>query len=144
MTVRPEVSVVVPLYNESLNVEQLHREMSASLAALGRPYEVILVDDGSTDGTAERLRAIEDADPRVRVLRLRRNFGQTAAFSAGFDHAQGDVVVTSDGDLQNDPADIPSLVAKLEDHPKPLRTILQEMMAEAAPYLLSEMSGGTR
>jgi glycosyltransferase involved in cell wall biosynthesis len=115
MAVRPEISVVVPLNNEAPNVEELHRELSASLATLARPYEILLVDDGSTDGTPERLRRIEEADPRVRVLRLRRNFGQTAAFSAGFDHAQGDVVVTSDGDLQNDPADIPGLVAKLDE-----------------------------
>ena len=115
MDPRPEISVVVPLYNEAPNVEELHRELSASLAGLGRPYEILLVDDGSTDGTLERLRAIEGRDPRLRVLRLRRNFGQTAAFSAGFDHARGDIVVTSDGDLQNDPADIPALVAKLEE-----------------------------
>jgi glycosyltransferase involved in cell wall biosynthesis len=115
MAAKPEISVVVPLYNEAPNVEELHRELSASLARLGRPYEILLVDDGSTDGTPEGLRRIEAGDPHVRVLRLRRNFGQTAAFSAGFDHAQGDVVVTSDGDLQNDPADIPALVAKLEE-----------------------------
>jgi glycosyltransferase involved in cell wall biosynthesis len=74
-----------------------------------------MVDDGSTDRTLERLLAIEARDPRVRVVRLRRNFGQTAAFSAGFDHARGEVVVTSDGDLQNDPADIPRLLAKLDE-----------------------------
>src|SRR5512134_878084 len=115
MAVRPEISVVVPLYNEAPNVEELHRELSASLATLARPYEILLVDDGSTDGTADRLRRIEQQDPRVRVLRLRRNFGQTAAFSAGFDHARGDVIVTSDGDLQNDPRDIPALLARLDE-----------------------------
>src|SRR5262245_4241680 len=115
MADRPALSVVVPLYNEAENVEELHRELTRSLAALGRSYEILMVDDGSTDGTAARLQAIEAGDPHVRVLRLRRNFGQTAAFSAGFDHARGDVVVTSDGDLQNDPADIPALVQKLEE-----------------------------
>jgi glycosyltransferase involved in cell wall biosynthesis len=109
------VSVVVPLYNEVDNVGELHRELTRSLEALGRPYEILLVDDGSRDGTLDRLLEIESADPRVRVLRLRRNFGQTAAFSAGFDHARGEVVVTSDGDLQNDPADIPRLLAKLDE-----------------------------
>ena len=109
------MTVVVPLYNEADNVGDLHRELTASLEGAGRPYEVILVDDGSTDGTPERIAAIESVDPRVRVLRLRRNFGQTAAFSAGFDHARGEVVVTSDGDLQNDPADIPRLVGKLDE-----------------------------
>ncbi|MGE0454235.1 MAG: glycosyltransferase family 2 protein [Vicinamibacteria bacterium] len=110
---KPFVSVVVPLYNEVENVADLHAELTASLASLGGRYELLLVDDGSQDGTLERLLAIEAQDEHVRVLRLRRNFGQTAAFSAGFDHARGDVVVTSDGDLQNDPKDIPALVAKL-------------------------------
>src|SRR5258708_14452398 len=110
---RPQISVVIPLFNEAENVEDLYRELTATLEPLGRPYEILLVDDGSTDGTQERLAALEKRDPRVRVVRLRRNFGQTAAFSAGFDHARGDVVVTSDGDLQNDPAHSPRLLAKL-------------------------------
>ena len=114
-SLRPEVSVVIPVYNEVENVPDLHRELTRALETMGRPYEIIVVDDGSRDGTLERLLEIEAADPRLRVLRLRRNFGQTAAFSAGFDHARGDVVVTSDGDLQNDPADIPMVVAKLEE-----------------------------
>ena len=114
-SVRPAVSVVVPIYNEADNLEDLHRELTQALEAMGRPYEIILVDDGSRDGSLERMAALEARDRRVRVLALRRNFGQTAAFSAGFDHARGAVVVTSDGDLQNDPADIPRLVAKLEE-----------------------------
>ena len=113
--IRPQISVVIPVFNEADNVADLHRELTASLEGYGRPYEVLFVDDGSRDQTLARLVEIERADPRVRVLRLRRNFGQTAAFSAGFDHARGDVVVTSDGDLQNDPADIPRLVARLDD-----------------------------
>ncbi len=112
---KPEVSVVIPVFNEAENVDELHAQLSSVLSALGRPYEILFVDDGSSDGTLERLRALEARDPNLRVLRLRRNFGQTAAFSAGFDHAQGDVVVTSDGDLQNDPADIPRLLAKLDE-----------------------------
>jgi glycosyltransferase involved in cell wall biosynthesis len=111
---RPYVSVVVPLYNEVDNVEELYRELTLSLDSLGRPYELVLVDDGSTDGTRKRLLELEGRDPRVRAVLLRRNFGQTAAFSAGFDAAQGAVIVTSDGDLQNDPADIPLLVNRLE------------------------------
>ena len=112
---RPLVSVVVPLYNEAENVADLHRELSAALAPVAGGYEILLVDDGSRDETGSRLAALAAADPRVRVLTLRRNFGQTAAFSAGFDHARGEVVVTSDGDLQNDPADIPRLLAKLDE-----------------------------
>jgi glycosyltransferase involved in cell wall biosynthesis len=112
---RPAISVVVPLYNEAENLDDLYREMCAALEPMDREFELVLVDDGSTDGTRERLLALESADSRVRVVLLRRNFGQTAAFSAGFDRASGDIVVTSDGDLQNDPADIPALVAKLEE-----------------------------
>jgi glycosyltransferase involved in cell wall biosynthesis len=108
------VSIVVPLYNEAQNVDDLHRQLVAALEPTGRDFELVLVDDGSTDGTRERLRALERSDTRVKVVLLRRNFGQTAAFSAGFDRSRGDVVVTSDGDLQNDPADIPGLVEKLE------------------------------
>ena len=111
----PRVSVVIPVFNEAENLADLHRELTASLGPLGQPYEILLVDDGSTDSSLERLLAIEAGDPRVRVLRLRRNFGQTAAFSAGFDHSRGEIVVTSDGDLQNDPADIPRLLAKLDE-----------------------------
>jgi glycosyltransferase involved in cell wall biosynthesis len=112
---RPQISIVIPVFNEVDNVRDLHGELTAALDPLGRPYEILLVDDGSTDGTLPALLAIESGDPRVRVVRLRRNFGQTAAFSAGFDHARGDVIVTSDGDLQNDPRDIPGLVGKLDE-----------------------------
>jgi glycosyltransferase involved in cell wall biosynthesis len=110
----PQISVVVPLFNEVLNLDDLHRQLTAALGTTGRPFELVLVDDGSTDGTREKLLALEAADPRVVAVILRRNFGQTAAFSAGFDRSRGEVVVTSDGDLQNDPADIPRLVEKLE------------------------------
>ncbi len=110
----PAISVVVPLYNEAENLDDLHREMTQALEPTGRDFELVLVDDGSTDGTREGLLALEQSDPRVHVVLLRRNFGQTAAFSAGFDRAAGEIVVTSDGDLQNDPADIPALVEKLE------------------------------
>ena len=112
---RPELSVVVPLYNEAPNVEQLHRELTAALQAHGLSYELILVDDGSTDGTFAALTALHAGDPHVCLVRLRRNFGQTAAFAAGFDRARGRIIVTLDGDLQNDPRDIPRLLARLAD-----------------------------
>ena len=111
----PEISVVIPLYNEAANVEPLHAELTAVLRDLGRPYELILVDDGSTDGTFEALAAVHGRDPHVAVIRFRRNFGQTAAFAAGFDRAAGPIIVTLDGDLQNDPRALPALVARLEE-----------------------------
>lgn len=112
---RPEISVVVPMRNESRNVEPLYRELTTTLEAFGRPYEIMAIDDGSTDDTFRLLSALQAADPRLRVIRFRRNFGQTAAFAAGFAHARGRYIVTSDGDLQNDPADIPAMVTRLEE-----------------------------
>lgn len=110
----PEISVVIPLYNEIENVDDLCREVRDALDPLHRSYEVLLVDDGSKDGTGARARVLARDHPALRVLSLRRNFGQTAAFSAGFDHARGRIVVTSDGDLQNDPRDIGPMLSKLE------------------------------
>jgi len=110
----PDLSVVVAVYNKAPNVAELYRELSDTLVAWGRPYELIFVDDGSADETFEILAGLQAGDARVRVIRLRRNFGQTAAFAAGFAHARGRYVATSDGDLQNDPRDLPALVARLE------------------------------
>jgi len=110
----PEITVVVPMRNESPNVGDLYRELTDTLTAFGRPYEIIAIDDGSTDDTFELLARLQEEDPRLRVIRFRRNFGQTAAFAAGFAHARGRYVVTADGDLQNDPADIPDMIQLLE------------------------------
>ena len=110
----PILSIVVPIHNESASIPELFVELASALEAWGRPYEVLAIDDGSTDDSFERLVAIQAADSRVRVVRFRRNFGQTAAFAAGFALARGQVVVTCDGDLQNDPGDIPALVAMVE------------------------------
>jgi glycosyltransferase involved in cell wall biosynthesis len=106
----PQVSIVVPMRNESLNVAELYRELTEVLTTFGRPYEIIVIDDGSTDDTFARLAALQRADARLRIIRFRRNFGQTAAFAAGFAHARGRLIVTSDGDLQNDPRDIPGMI----------------------------------
>ena len=111
----PDLSVVIPLRNEAPNLRTLHQELTESLGKWGRPYELLLVDDGSTDDTFAILGELQRDDLHVRVVRLRRNFGQTAAFAAGFERARGRVIVTSDGDLQNDPRDIPALVARLEE-----------------------------
>ncbi|MCB2187091.1 MAG: glycosyltransferase family 2 protein [Deltaproteobacteria bacterium] len=110
-----DLSVVIPLYNEAPNVEALHAEVHEALKPLGLDYELILVDDGSQDNTFHLASALAEAERRTVVIGLRRNFGQTAAMSAGFDHARGEVIVTLDGDLQNDPRDIPKLLAKLEE-----------------------------
>src|SRR5687768_16138174 len=99
----PDISVIVPMRNEAPNVDELYLELTSTLVAFGRPYEIIAIDDGSEDGTFELLAALQARDPRLRVIRFRRNFGQTAAFAAGFAHARGRLIVTADGDRQNDP-----------------------------------------
>jgi len=110
-----ELSVVIPVYNEEENVEPLFREIKGILASLGKSFEIIAVDDGSKDGTFPVLSRLHFAEPSLKVVRLKRNFGQTAALAAGLAHADGDIVVLMDGDLQNDPADIPALLAKLDE-----------------------------
>jgi glycosyltransferase involved in cell wall biosynthesis len=109
------ISIVIPLYNESESIDRLYEELTAAMESTHREYEIVLVDDGSTDGSFDRLRRLCERDERLRVIRLRRNFGQTAAFAAGFDAAEGDPIVTMDADLQNDPADIPGMLAKAEE-----------------------------
>lgn len=112
----PWLSVVIPFCNEEDNVRPLHEQIVSALEGLERSYEVVAVDDGSTDRTLSLLEAIAKVDSRWRVVVLRRNFGQTAAMSAGFDHATGEVMVTLDGDLQNDPADIPRMLELINDY----------------------------
>ncbi len=109
-----DLSIVIPIRNEAASIEALYRELTDVLSAWGRPYEILAVDDGSTDESFALLARIQAGDARVRVVRFRRNFGQTAAFAAGFARARGRLIVTSDGDLQNDPRDIPTMVDVLE------------------------------
>lgn len=110
----PALSVVIPVYNEEESVDLLCEKLHDSLSKVGRSYELVLVDDGSSDGTWAKLVAQTKRIPNLRVIRFRRNFGQTAAMSAGFHAARGDVVVTLDADLQNDPADIPLLLERMD------------------------------
>lgn len=110
------VSVVVPLYNEEENVHELHSSLKSVLDSIGTEYEIIYVDDGSTDNTLALIQKIQSEDNSVLIISLRRNFGQTAAFAAGFDYSKGDIIVTMDGDLQNDPNDIPKLLKLINDN----------------------------
>jgi glycosyltransferase involved in cell wall biosynthesis len=114
-TATPDVSVIVLVYNELDSVEPLHRELIGVLDGLGKPFEVVYVDDGSSDGGTKKLGEIATLDERVRVISFRRNFGQTAAVQAGIDYSRGDVLVFLDGDMQNDPHDIPHLLEKIDE-----------------------------
>ena len=108
-------SIVVPFFNEQESVAQLYVKIIEVMDAVGEPYEIVFVDDGSNDGTFRLMSEISDDDDRVVVVRLRRNFGQTAALKAGFDHSQGDIIISMDGDLQHDPAEIPLFIAKIQE-----------------------------
>ena len=112
---RPELSVFLPVYNEAENLLPLHDKLTRALEALGRSYEILYIDDGSTDASMARLREIALLDARVRVIAFRRNYGQTAAMSAGIDYARGDILIPMDADLQNDPADIGRLLTRLDE-----------------------------
>ena len=110
-----DLSIVIPVLNEAENIEHLLFQLKAVLDSIDKTSEIILVDDGSTDSSFEILERLQKSDDRLRVIRFRRNFGQSAAFSAGFDFAQGNIIITLDADLQNDPKDIPKLIQKLEE-----------------------------
>jgi glycosyltransferase involved in cell wall biosynthesis len=111
---RVEISVVIPLYNEQESLRQLYSELTGALNKLGKAYEIILVNDGSTDQSIDLLKNLAENDDKLRVISFTRNFGQTAAISAGFNHARGEVIVTMDGDLQNPPHDIGKLLDEMQ------------------------------
>lgn len=111
----PELSVIIPILNEEQNIKPLYSQLKSTLDALGRSYEIIFIDDGSCDNSFNVLKAIRQQDKTVKVIRFGRNYGQTAALAAGFDYAQGNILVTMDGDLQNNPQDIPHLLGKIEE-----------------------------
>lgn len=110
----PEISVIVPVFDEKGSLDQLHRELTAGLQRTGRPYEILFIDDGSRDGSAEKLDSLAAADPHVGVVHFRRNFGKSPALAAGFDRVRGQIVLTLDADLQDDPAMIPDFVARID------------------------------
>jgi glycosyltransferase involved in cell wall biosynthesis len=109
------LSITIPVFNEELNIEPLYRRLVAELEPLAKPFEIIMVNDGSSDGSERALDELAAKDPRVKVVHFRRNFGQTAAMMAGIHYASGEIIVPMDGDLQNDPADIRTLLAKLDE-----------------------------
>ena len=112
---KEKISVIVPIYNERENLEPFVEALTRALEPTGEEYEVLLIDDGSTDGSDTYLAALPSRDPRIRVIQFRRNFGQTAAMAAGFDYASGSILIPTDADLQNDPRDIPAILAKLRE-----------------------------
>jgi len=146
---RPTLSIVIPVFNEEENIPLLADEIRRALDPQGIAYEVIAVDDGSTDGSWSRLEAARAADPRWILVALRRNFGQTAALSAGFDHARGQVIVPLDGDLQNDPADIPRLLALAAEYDivsgwrknRQDRFLSRRLPSMLANWLISKVTG---
>jgi len=109
------ISIVIPFFNEEQNIEPIYEHLSSAITSLTHDFEIIFVDDGSTDNTFKNMLKIREKDAKVRIIKFRKNFGQSAALKAGFDHADGDVVISMDGDLQNDPTDIPVLLEKIEN-----------------------------
>src|SRR6204780_214655 len=109
------LSIVIPIHNEEHSILPLYDRLTAVLEQMQRPYEIIFVDDASNDRSFELLANLVETDGRLKVVRLRRNFGQTAALSAGFDEAQGNIIISLDGDLQHAPGDIPALLEKIEE-----------------------------
>ena len=145
-----KLSLVIPVFNEEGNLEILHSRIHEALRDLAGSYEIIFVDDGSTDGSFKALRELHRLDDHVIVIRFRRNFGQTAAFAAGFKRARGEVVVTMDADLQNDPADIPRLLEKIEEGfdvvsgwraNRKDRWISRRLPSMLANFLISQVTG---
>lgn len=145
-----KLSIIVPLYNEEGSVVPLYRAIVEALDPLGLDYELIFVDDGSTDATVAKARQLAAGDPRLRLLLLRTNYGQTPAMAAGIDYAGGDVLVTMDGDLQNDPADIPVLVEKIRSgydiavgwrHKRQDRLVSRRIPSRIANWLIGKVTG---
>ncbi|MYF99118.1 glycosyltransferase family 2 protein, partial [Candidatus Poribacteria bacterium] len=114
VTHKPYLSIIVPVYNEEENVRPLYEKIRSVCESIGKPYEVLFVDDGSQDKTFDVLSEMRDYSPNLSVIRFQENAGQTSAMAAGFEYAQGEYIISMDGDLQNDPADIPQLLEKLD------------------------------
>src|SRR5580698_4340260 len=146
----PKYSIVVPFHNEEENVTALYDRLKAVMEQIGDSFELVLVDDGSSDRTYKLLEEIAAVDSRVLVVKLRRNFGQTSALAAGFDHSQGDYILAMDGDLQHDPSEIPEFVAKLEEGYDVVsgwrkaridNFVMRRMPSRCANWLMAKLSG---
>ncbi|MBI4890884.1 MAG: glycosyltransferase family 2 protein [Acidobacteria bacterium] len=144
------LSIVIPIHNEEPAILRLYDRLTAVLAQVGKPYEIIFVDDASTDRSFDLLSNLVETDGRLRVVRLRRNFGQTAALSAGFDESKGDVIVAMDGDLQHDPADLPALLAKIDEgydissgwrKQRNDNMVMRKIPSRIANWLMAQVSG---
>ena len=143
-------SIVVPFYNEQENVSPLYMKLTEVMDGLGSPYELVFVDDGSRDNTFKVLSDIYEHDRRVNLVRLRRNFGQTAGLKAGFDFARGDIIISMDGDLQHDPEEIPRFIAKIEEgydlvsgwrHERRDHWLMRQVPSRAANWMMAKLSG---
>ena len=144
------ISILVPIFNEEESIEDSHREITEVMRRWGRRYEIVLVNDGSTDGTGQRMDALAATDPNVRAVHFRTNYGQTAAVTAAIDYSRGSILVPIDADMQNDPADIPALVRKLEEgfdvvsgwrKQRKDRSLTRVMPSRVANWLISRVSG---
>lgn len=150
MTQQPDLSVIVPFYNEEDNIQRMHAAIVAAVEPLGIPFEMVFVDDGSRDGTFERALAMARRDPRLRIVKFRRNYGQTPAMAAGIEQAQGKVLVTMDGDLQNDPADIAHFLQKIDEgydivvgwrHDRQDKLVSRKIPSQIANWLIGKVTG---
>jgi glycosyltransferase involved in cell wall biosynthesis len=147
----PKYSIVVPFHNEQESVRELHSRLSAVMTGRYEPVEFIFIDDHSTDHTLDRLKEVSETDPRVVVIRLKRNYGQTVALAAGFDYAEGEVIISMDGDLQHDPSDIPRMLSAFEETGSDIVSgwrkkrvdnfLLRRAPSHAANFLMSKLSG---
>jgi len=144
------ISVAVPLFNEEESAPVLYEQLKTVLEALDVGYEIIFVDDGSSDNTFEVVKSIAENDPRLRIIKFRRNFGQTPAMSAGIDHAKGEIIITMDGDLQNDPLDIPKFIEEIQSgydivvgwrHDRKDKLLTRKIPSMIANWLIGKVTG---
>ena len=150
MAAPPYLSIIVPFFNEEENIVRMHAAIVAALEPTGVPFEMVFVDDGSRDRTLEKAIAMARSDPRLRVVKFRRNYGQTPAMAAGIEQARGQVLITMDGDLQNDPTDIPHFLEKIDEgydivvgwrHDRQDKLISRKIPSKIANWIIGKVTG---